>query len=324
MPISMRRLLFIVLCSSSMTYAQIPADVFDVAADMVFLSGQYVDPAAEAAVYQSSGGWYTSAKTKELWDVEISVQGNLLFIPNKSKNFVINNDDLANLQIKGSATSALTPTALGEDNFVVLEGSIDGNPFEFDSPEGINESYAKHAQIQASVGLWKGTAFTVRYSPKIKFDKTYYQIIGVGLQHSISQWMPKLKESTFHLAGLITYSNYSVSDSFSAINLPQVGTLNSVIVDGQSFMFNVIASKEVKNFDFAAAIGVTSTSFVYSIGGDGAALSVLNQTLDANNESKTNYKIDLGVNYRFYDFSINSMITFGSFTNLVLGLNYNI
>jgi len=295
-----------------------------VASDMVLLSGKYIDPAAEAAVYQSSGGWYTSAKAKELWGLEISVQGNILFIPNKSKNIFINETEMRNLTIQGPATSATSASALGDRNFVVLEGNINGNSFEFDSPEGVNESYVKHAQIQAALGLWKGTSFILRYSPKIKLDKTYYQVLGFGVQHNISQWIPKMNASTFDLSGLIAYSNYSVSDSFSVISLPQVGTLSSIAVDGQSFMFNLIASKEVKKFNFSTAVGFTSTSFEYSVGGTGAALSVLNQAIDASDRSLTNFKFDLGVDYRFFDFSLNTMVTLGNYTNLILCFNYNI
>ena len=41
-------------------------------------------------------------------------------------------------------------------------------------------------------------------------------------------------------------------------------------------------------------------------------------------KSITNFKADFNVNYRIKDFSLNGMITIGSFTNLNLGINYNI
>ena len=171
MPISMRNLSLLFIFSTSIAFAQLE-DVGDIAEDLVFLSAQYVDPAAEAAVYQSSGGWFTSAKKKELWELEVSIQGNILFIPNKNRDFLINEDQLQNIEIQGLESTALSPTALGGDNTVVLEGHIGDDFFEFDSPEGLNESYVKHAQLQAGLGLWYGTTFIVRYSPKIKFDKT--------------------------------------------------------------------------------------------------------------------------------------------------------
>jgi len=322
----MRNFSLLFFLSTSIAFAQLD-DIEDIAEDLVFLSAQYVDPAAEAAVYQSSGGWFTSAKKKELWDLEISIQGNILFIPNKNRDFLIDNRQLQNLVIQGDEITAYTPTALGGDNTVVLEGHIGEDEFEFDSPEGLNESYVKHAQIQAGLGLWFGTTFIVRYSPKIKFDKTYYQILGAGLQHNVSQWIPFLKESGFDFAGLLTYSNYTVSDNFSAINLPLGTVLNSVKVDGESFMFNIIASKQVKNFNFSTALGLTRTNFEYTIGGEEGilnVLSILNQALNSADNSINNFKVDLGVDYKIHAFSINTMLTFGNYTNLVFGVNYNL
>lgn len=322
----MRRLLALVYLFSALAVAQNEQDISDIAADMVFLSDQYVTPAAEAAVYQSSGGWYTSAKPKQLWDLEFSLQGNMLFIGSKHKQFLIDENDLLNIRIQGDATTANTPTALGGDDYVVLEGNIGTDEFEFDSPEGLNEPNVKHAQLQAALGLWKGTTLIARYSPKIKINKTYYQILGFGAQHNLSQWFAKDSDSlnTFNLAVMGTYSFYSVSDTFSEVKIP-IGRLNSVVVDGESFMFNLIASKEVKRFTFSTAVGLTRSSFSYTMGGQGELLlEVLNQALETLAESKTLFKADIGVDYRLGRFSANTMLTFGKYTNWVLGLNVNL
>ena len=319
----MHKLKYLFLLYSTLSYAQLD-DIANIASDLVFLADQYVSPAADASVYQFSGGWYTSAKKKELWDLEVSIQGNFLFIPNKSKNFIFSEADLTNLSIKGEATSISTPTALGGTNIVVLQGTLGGDSFEFDSPQGIDESYVKHAQIQASLGLWKGTTLVGRFSPRIQINKTYYQILGFGLQHNFSQWIPGMRESSFSLAGLLTYSVYTVGDKFTPVSLP-IGELSSVIVDGQSFMFNVIASKEIDKFNVSTAIGLTSSKFDYKVGGSGdLIINTLNQALGTLNESKSILKADIGVDYKIGDFSINTMFTFGRYANLLFGLNYNL
>lgn len=323
----MPRLAAIVCFFSAVATAQID-DINAIAADMVFLSDQYVTPAAEAAVYQSSGGWYTTAKSKKLWDLEFSLQGNMLFIGSSHKAFMIAENDLQNIRIKGDATTAYTPTALGGDDYLVLEGTIGGDVFEFDSPQGLNESNVKHVQLQAALGLWKGTSLIVRYSPKIKLNKTYYQILGFGIQHNLTQWFAKDPLSTFQLGALGTYSFYSVSDTFSEIRIPvgnNLNRMNSIVVDGESFMFNLTASKAVKQFTFSTAVGLTRSSFSYTMGGQGELLlSVLNQALETLAENKTLFKVDIGVDYRIGSFSVNSMLTFGKYTNLVLGLNLHL
>ena len=323
MQILTHKLKYLLLFYSAMAFAQFD-DVSAIAGDLVNLADKYVSPAAEASVYQFSGGWYTSAKTKDLWDLEISIQGNLLFIPNKSKNFILNEADLQNLSIKGEETSASTPTALGGDNTIVLEGFIGDDVFEFDSPQGIDESYVKHGQLQASLGLWKGTSLIGRFSPKIKINKTYYQILGFGVQHNLSQWFSNGRENSIDLAGLFTYSFYTIGDTFTPVNLP-IGSLNSVIVDGESLTFNLVASKQIKRFTVSSAVGITSSRFDYEVGGQGdLVINTLNQALGTLNESKTNFKADLGIDYRINNFSINTMFTFGNYANLIFGLNYNL
>lgn len=319
------KLNIVFLLASVMTFAQNQFDdINNVAEDLVFLSGQFISPAAEAAVYQSTGGWYTSAKKKELWDVEFSIQGNALLIPNKFNRFFVEESQLKNLKIKGDATSAYLQTALGKAEFVPIEGTIGAGGFEFDSPEGINESIVKHVQLQVALGIWKGTTLIGRYSPEIKINDTKFKLFGFGLQHNLSQWITKADNSSFDLSALLTYSNFNIGDTFSEVDL-QLGTLNSILVDGKTYSFNILASKALGNFDISAALGITSSDFEYSIGGEGELiLEILNEALGGLDGNDAAFKTDVGLNYRLKKFSINSMLTFGTYSNLVFGINYNL
>ncbi|MFD2823193.1 DUF6588 family protein [Lacinutrix iliipiscaria] len=317
----MRSVLFLVVMLPFSVAAQ--DDLANVAGDLISLTQQYVSPAVEATTYQSSSGWFTSAKKKKLWEVEVSVQGNWLFISSGKKTFEVNEANLVNIEIQGAATTATIPTALGGESDVVLQGQIEGEAFEFDAPEGLDESYVNHYQMQFGLGLWKGTTLIGRFSPKIKINSTYYQVVGAGVQHSISQWIPKLEASSFDVAALVSYASYNVSDEFDAADLT-LGTINSIDVDGDSFLFNILASKTIKQFDVSAGLGVNVSSFSYKIGGDGELLlDVLNQSLQSLDKSTTNFNADLGVNYNIKNFSVNTMLTFGKYTNIIFGLNYN-
>ena len=154
MPISTRNFFLIFVLMPFGLVAQ--SDLNNVAGDLIALSQQYVSPAAEASTYQASSGWYASAKKKKLWEIEISLQGNWLFIPTDKKTFLVDEANLTNLEIQGNATTALIPTTLGGESNVVLEGFIEDDQFEFDAPEGLNESYVNHYQFQFGLGLWQG------------------------------------------------------------------------------------------------------------------------------------------------------------------------
>jgi len=65
------------------------ADVEDFLVDMLVISNKYVSPAAEAAVYQSTGSWYSSAKSLDLFEVDVSLHVNALPISNDQKSFCL-------------------------------------------------------------------------------------------------------------------------------------------------------------------------------------------------------------------------------------------
>ena len=323
MQILMRKLVALMCFCTSLVQAQFQ-DIDTVAEDLIFLTEKYISPAAEASVYQTSGGWYTNFTPKKKFDVEISLQYNLLFIPNKFKTFLINESELQNITIQGNETSSELPTALGNNDFIVLEGTIDGDVFEFNSPEGINENPLDHGQIQATVGLWAQTNVILRYTPNIKINNTEYNSFGIGIAHHLNQWINPLKDSSFYLGLLLTYSNFKVEDTFNEVDL-MLGSINSMKVDGGSFGFNIVGSKSINQFDFSGSLGLAMSNFNYKADGTGALfLAVLNTSLNKLDKSMTNFKADFNVNYRIKDFSLNGMITIGSFTNLNLGINYNI
>lgn len=317
----MHKFLLLFCLTTTVVQAQLE-DVSTAAGDLIFLTEQYISPAAQASVYQASSGWYTSVEPKKKFEVELSLQYNTLFIPKRKTTFSVNESQLENLSIQGASTTANLPSALGDDNFIVLEGNINGDSFEFDSPEGINEKTVKHGQLQATVGLWKKTNLILRYSPNIGINNTNYQSLGIGISHNLNQWISALKDSGFNIAFLGTYSNYYVDDTFTSTNLI-LGRINSINVDGESFGFNIIASKKYKNFDFSSGLGFMSSSFDYSVGGSGELLlNILNTALDGLPKNRTDFKADLGVNYSLSNFSLSCLATLGTYTNIALGVNY--
>lgn len=305
------------------THAQSNQDIDDVVSDLILLSQRYINPAAKGVSYQASSGWYSTAEKKDQWNLEVSVQGGLLLLPEKFKTFTVNQSELINLSILTPDQVVELPTSIGGTDILELEGSINDDTFRFDAPEGIDENYVSQANIQAALTFWKGTTLMARLSPKIKVKETSYNTFGVGLHHNLSQWFGQ-SDSNFSLGALVAYSNFNVEDTFTNINLV-IGNLNSVAVQGDSFTYQLTASQRVNNFAITGGLGLISSSFDYEVGGDGELiLSILNRVLDESKNSNTQFKADLGVDYQFSDFSINTMATFGEFLNIMVGVNYNL
>ena len=68
--------------------------------DAVMYSDKYITPATDAAVYQASSNWITSPKKRKLFDVTLSVHGNLFFVPKSDRSFEIKNSDFSFFSIQ--------------------------------------------------------------------------------------------------------------------------------------------------------------------------------------------------------------------------------
>ncbi|HET8886835.1 MAG TPA: DUF6588 family protein [Salinimicrobium sp.] len=293
--------------------------------DLLTLSKKFATPGAEATMHQSSAGWYTSAKQKELWEIDISIHGNLLFIPEKKGTTRISNSEFHNLSIRGGAESATIPTALGGDTDVFYEGTMMGAEFEFQSLEGIGKKSVFYPFLQASVGLPLGTNIVLRYLPLTKIEGVEYKVAGVGLQHNFNQHFGENNQNGIQVAGLIAYSQVGVFHLFKPIELPGVA-LNKIKINGNLWEFQLLGSKDLNQyFEVFSAVGLTMGSFNYQIGGEGEAfLNALNNAYKRLNASEQTFKFEAGFNVNFKKFTFNSVFSAGDFFNYNIGIHYKI
>jgi hypothetical protein len=316
-------LVFVFLFTTTQSQAQSNQDVDDVVSDLILLSKSYINPAAIGVSYQASAGWYTTATKKEQWHLELSLQGGVLALPDKFKTFSINQSQLKNLSVLSPDQNVTFPTSIGGTGISELEGSINGQGFRFDAPEGIDEDYVSQVQVQAALTVLEGTTLIGRFSPKVKIKETSYNTFGFGIHHNLSQWFGK-EDSNFSLSALVAYSNFNVEDTFSNINVV-IGNLNSVVVQGDSFTYQFTATQQINKFSISGGLGLISSTFNYEVGGDGdLILSILNDVLNNTSNSNSEFKGEVSLDYKISDFSINGMFTFGKFVNLTLVLNYNL
>ena len=310
-------------------------DITDAVNDMLYISSKYVSPAASASVYQSSSSWYSSAETIGKFKLDASLHVNILPIPNKQKTFSISNNELATMEIRGTQ-SAVIPSALGGYTETFFDFNIDDEAYEWQAFEGIKQDVVTHPYLQVSIGLWKETDVTLRYSPKVTISTSSYDIFGAALKHTISQYFRKeAADSTpFELAVLASYSMFNLNLYFDEVAVepidPKPGsipltTINSIIIDANSFLFQLIASKKINKLEFTGSLGYTYNEFNHKLGGqDGLFLDLFNELLLLLDDSKTDFKGDLGVNYHFNKFYISSMLSLGKFPNINLALHYKI
>lgn len=215
----------------------------DVVADLTQFSENYINPGMKGLLYGMNGSWYTTAKTHNKFGVDITIAGNFAFGSDSDKSFNFNSNNYNFTTIPSGQTNV--PTLISENdnetllrveiplNFTLPAGNYDLNGFLLNLTESlnINESLVLDGvefpggigsdlpmgalpspMIQVGVGLPTSTDLKIRYAPKIQNDDFSGDLIGLGLQHNISQYFTKSEESTLPL-------NVSLLGAFTTMNL---------------------------------------------------------------------------------------------------------
>jgi hypothetical protein len=296
---------------------------------MLVLSSDFIQPAADGSVYQAAASWYKSGATNALWEVDFAVMNNVLFIPQKRRDFVFQNTDYQNLYLQNGEAAAVLPTAIGGDTNVVIAGTALGESFDFRAFEGLGQDAVYHPYAQAAVGLPKGFELKVRYAPKIEINDSNFQILGLGLQSNLNALFGEHKNEKdlampLQVSALVAYANFKVDFLFDPFELPGA-SINSTIIAANTWLFQVVASKKIKRFDLFYALGFTRSAFEYELGGEKTLfLEALNAALTSLDTVQSDLKFDLGFNYNLNKFTLNNTFSFGKFANYNLGIYYTI
>jgi len=309
---------------------QIIADMGRLIDDALFFSDQYITPITDAAVYQSSSGWITTPKKRDVWEVSFGFHANIFFTPKSDRLFVINNSDLTFFQLE-DGTSAAVPTALGNKNQVYLTGMLGDSPVRLETPQGIDMETVAYPYLQGSVGLPFGTELVVKYSPHVKLKKSEYQVYGFGLKHNISRYFKNLEAQRIHIAVLASYSKEDVSFNFLNVQT-NYGSLGINRINGlvDTYQFQLSASQEFwDNLEFMGSIIGNTSNVKYRVGGETGSIeqivplqAVLNQRLREIYKTRVNYIGEFGTTYKLGNFNIQGIVAFGKFVNTNLSLQY--
>ena len=210
------------------------------AADANTLMGAYIAPAMEGLVYSMSGGWYHTAKTHKKLGFDITLGINGAIVPSEKELFAFADLDFENTI---TASSATTPTVAG--NGTPAEVTVvtqEGDAATFTMPEGVKDDLPLNAMpsptLQASVGLVYDTDLMIRATPKLGSDDVKGSLFGLGLKHSLTQYLGPLDKLPLNVSilGAFTSMNvdYDIEDGSSIEGQNQAAEfkLNSYTVQG--------------------------------------------------------------------------------------------
>ncbi len=185
----------------------------------------------------NSGGFYTADIPSTL-GFSISLRGMYIFIPNSEMTFT---PDLPN----GYSANKPTATFWG-DKGTIYTGPSGYIPY----PNGLNQTSVPFAIPQVTASFMK-TEVLIRYLPSIKVGDKNVNYFGIGLRHSISQYIPLIPVD---IAVQFLYNKISVTD----------------VVDAKAIAFNGEVSK---TFGILTAYGglqyeTSNFNLTYTIKGD--------------------------------------------------------
>ena len=125
--------------------------------------------------------------------------------------------------------------------------------------------------IQVGIGLPTKTDFKLRYVPNIGFDDNVKNfLIGLGLQHDISQYIPGMDVTPFSLSALVAYGHTKVTyqiDDESALDDVEV-TNGEALFRLNTYTVQAVGSVDLRIVDIFASVGYGGGGSRLAMNGD--------------------------------------------------------
>lgn len=239
-------------------------EIFSARDDAQTYLNHYLSPAMNGLMYNLNNSWYSTGKTHETWGFDITISASAAIIPDEEKLFLFDANEYNNLHILngsnmlptaagGTTTSNLvTSNEFGSNSFKALDGIGDEWPENFIIPVSVPTP-----MIQAGVGIPGGTDVKLRYFPKLDSDELSFGLIGIGVQHDLTQHFPILdKIPTLHISALGAFTHSSLI--YTPLNSVVAGENQSMKMDVNTYTVQAIGDIDLKIVNFYLGMGYTA------------------------------------------------------------------
>lgn len=274
--------LFVLSLALSNVSAQIPSldFIYGVTNDSRLLLQEYIRPYANIMGANLNAGWYNTAEPHKLGGFDLTVTFSLAYAPPTALSY-----DLLDLKENGltatiDGANTIVPTAAGsmESRPDLVYETLLLNPstglqesFELARikyPDGTGIDFLPLPMAQFSLGLIKGTDVTLRFVPETQIGSFgSIGLFGIGGRHSISQWIPVLKQLKFiNIAVQGGYTKVATSAHFTMEPIAEVPAANPPNWDDQylnmniaGWTVNLIASQSIPIITVYEGIGYSNS-----------------------------------------------------------------
>ncbi|HUX59057.1 MAG TPA: DUF6588 family protein [Bacteroidales bacterium] len=245
-------------------------------ADGVKFIEAYISPWTNAFGAGLNGGWYNTAKPHKLGGFDITTSFNMGFVPSSAGTFDISTLGLSSNLAPATGT---VPTISGpKDGGLPMTYSVSGVDLaSFTTPPGTNWKIIPVPTIQVGIGLPLGTELKVRYMPKLNIKDGDVSLCGVGLLHSIMQYIPGNKLLPLDVSLFAGYTKLTGNVPLSL--QPEDGYTNNIssnislnnqnlAVGVEALNISAIASLNLPVITFYGGIGYTKTKTLVELSGN--------------------------------------------------------
>lgn len=339
----------IIICAlllQNVAHSQELESILLAAEDAEALTQAYINPALKGVVYSMNDGWYTTGKTHKLLGFDITIGANLAMVPDGDKEFLFRSSDY-NFVSSQIGTQQNVSTVLGDDTdgtiFDVRIPVGDGTfkVAEFEMPGGIGDDFpAKGVPgpiVQLGLGIPFKTDLKLRLVPNLGIDeKVDNFLIGLGLQHDITQYIPAMEETPFSISALVAYGHTKVTYA-----IDDEDALDDVIVTNGEAEFKLntlsvqaIGSVDLKIVDFFGSVGFGRGGSKLALNGDytlrydlededGNTIGTIQETLTNPLDFKADVnslRLGVGTRINLSVFKIFASYTLQEYSNLSAGI----
>jgi hypothetical protein len=248
-------------------------------ADGVKYIQAYVSPWVNAFGAGLNGGWYNTAKPHKLLGFDITTGISVGIVPTSAATFDVSKIGLSSsLTGTGSASTVAGPKTSGtlmtyKVNNVTLAS--------FNAPKGTDWKYIPVPTAQIGIGLPFGTELKVRFIPKINIKDGNVSLWGVGLVHSIMQYMPGNKLLPFDVSLFAGYTKLQgnvplsldpdpeVSQAYTAPYSATTSFDNQLLkISVQALNISAIASLNLPVITFYGGLGYCKSKTLMDLSGN--------------------------------------------------------
>ncbi len=168
----------------------------------------YLSPWASAFGSGLNGGWYNTAKPHKFGGFDITTNISVGMVPTSAETF-----DVTKLGLSSALTvtgTGIASTAAGPKTSTTTMSFNDPSGVSlasFSTPKGSALKYIPVPMAQVGLGLPLGTELKFRFIPKISIGDGNISLWGIGLVHSLVQYLPGNKLLPFDVSLFGGYTN---------------------------------------------------------------------------------------------------------------------